>query len=84
MARFQIKSFEPEAVVFDTASGDTHFLPPLTVALFRMIQNNPGITVDEMHVALASQLSLETGPDLTHQTDEALASLRQIGLLEAP
>ena len=84
MARFQIKFFEPEAVVFDTASGDTHFLAPFTVVLFRMIQDNPGMTADKMYASLASRLSLGISPEFTHQTDEALASLRQIGLLETP
>ncbi len=84
MARFQIKSFEQEAVVFDTASGDTHYLAPFNVVLFQLVQRNPGMTLDEMHEALASQLSLEPGPDLHHQTDRALASLRRIGLLETP
>ncbi|MBW8364275.1 MAG: HPr-rel-A system PqqD family peptide chaperone [Rhizobium sp.] len=84
MARFQIKSFEKEAVVFDTASGDTHHLAPFNVALFQLVQDNPGMSLDELHGALASRLSLEPGPDLVHQTDQALASLRRIGLLETP
>ncbi|MFH1819938.1 MAG: HPr-rel-A system PqqD family peptide chaperone [Pseudomonadota bacterium] len=84
MARFQIKSFEQEAVVFDTASGDTHYLAPFNVALFQLVQDNPGMTLDELHGALASRLSLGPGPDLIHQTDQALTSLRRIGLLETP
>jgi len=84
LARFQIKSFEQEAVVFDTASGDTHYLAPFNMVLFQLIQGNPGMTLDEMHVALASRLSLGIGPDLVHQTEQALASLRRIGLLETP
>lgn len=84
MARFQIKSFEQEAVVFDTASGDTHYLAPFNVALFQLVQDNPGMTLDELHGALASRLSLRPGPDLVQQTDLALASLRRIGLLETP
>lgn len=84
MARFQIKSFEQEAVVFDTASGDTHYLAPFNVTLFQLVQDNPGMTLDELHGTLASRLSFEPGPDLVHQTDQALASLRRIGLLETP
>ncbi len=84
MTRFQIKSFEQEAVVFDTASGDTHYLAPFNMALFQLVQNSPGMALDDMHRALASRLSLEPGPDLAHQMDQALASLRRIGLLETP
>jgi PqqD family protein of HPr-rel-A system len=83
LARFQIKPFEPEAVVFDTASGDTHFLAPLTLELFQIVQSNPGLTADEMEAALASRLSLGISPHLSQLTEDALASLRRIGLLEA-
>lgn len=84
MTRFQIKSFEQEAVVFDTASGDTHYLAPFNMALFQLVQSSPGMALDDMHRALASRLALEPGPDLVHQMDQALASLRRIGLLEIP
>lgn len=84
MTRFQIKSFEREAVVFDTASGDTHLLAPLTVVLFHLIQDNPGLAPAEIESALASRLSLGVNSRLTLLTDEALASLRRIGLLETP
>lgn len=84
MTRFQIKTFEREAVVFDTASGDTHFLAPLTVALFQIIQNNPGMTADEIESTLAARLFLQTSPQFTRMTDEAIISLRRIGLLAPP
>ncbi len=84
MPRFQIKTFEREAVVFDTASGDTHYLAPLTLDLFRIVQAAPGLTAPEIESALAIRLSLEPGPELTRLAQEALASLRRIGLLETP
>lgn len=84
MARFHIKSFEHEAVVFDTASGDTHFLAPLTLTLLDIIQHNPGMTADEIDAALASRLSISTSRQLTQLTEEALANLRRIGLLQQP
>ncbi len=84
MARFQIKSYEREAVVFDTASGDTHFLAPLTLTLFNIIQNNPGMTANEIEAALATHLTLKSSKQLTQLTEDALANLRRIGLLETP
>ncbi|MHB1093993.1 HPr-rel-A system PqqD family peptide chaperone [Thiobacillus sp.] len=84
MTRFQIKFFEPEAVVFDTVSGDTHYLAQLPLELFRLIQTNPGMSADGTYAALATHMSLEIDPEFIQQTDEALASLRRIGLLDTP
>ena len=84
MARFQFKSFGNEAVVFDTASGDTHLLAPFTLELFELIQNNPGMTAQEIEPALLARLDLPGSPHLTNLTQESLASLRTLGLLETP
>ena len=84
MARFQFKSFDNEAVVFDTASGDTHLLAPLTLALFELIQSNPGMTAHEIEPALLARLGLPGSTPLTTLTQESLASLRTLGLLETP
>lgn len=84
MSRFQIKNFEPEAVVFDTASGDTHYLTPLAVVLFELIQSRPGMTPADIQTGLAAQLSLPPDPRFTQITEEAISSLRRIGLLAAP
>jgi PqqD family protein of HPr-rel-A system len=84
LSRFLLRSFEPEAVVFDTASGDTHFLAPLALELFQIVQKNPGMTADEVEAALASHPAVDGSSDLARLTEEALASLRRIGLLENP
>ncbi len=84
MSRFQIKIYEHEAVVFDTASGDTHYLAPLTLDLFRIVQAAPGMTADEVESTLAARRALQQGPELTQLAHEALASLRRIGLLGTP
>jgi PqqD family protein of HPr-rel-A system len=84
LSRFQIKTYEHEAVVFDTASGDTHYLTPFAVGLFQLIQDKPGMTSDDIETTLAARLSLQAGPHFTHMTVEAITSLRRIGLLAAP
>jgi len=84
LARFQFKSFENEAVVFDTASGDTHLLAPFTLTLFELIQSRPGMMAHEIEPALLSRLDLPGSTDLTALTHESLASLRKLGLLETP
>jgi PqqD family protein of HPr-rel-A system len=84
LSRFILRSFEPEAVVFDTASGDTHFLAPLALELFQIVQKNPGMTADEVEAALTSHLSIDSNSHLSQLMEESLASLRRIGLLETP
>ena len=84
MARFRIKSFGDEAVVFDTASGDTHFLAPFTLTLFQLVQNNPGLPAHELEAVLMSEIELPGSMHLSALTQESLASLRQLGLLETP
>jgi PqqD family protein of HPr-rel-A system len=84
MARFQIKCFEDEAVIFDTASGDTHYLKPLTLALYQTSHESPVLTSAGIAQALAQRLSVAVTPQFSLLADEALTSLRQIGLLETP
>ncbi|HQT29845.1 MAG TPA: HPr-rel-A system PqqD family peptide chaperone [Thiobacillus sp.] len=83
MARFLFKSFENEAVVFDTASGDTHLLAPFTLTLFELIQSRPGMMAHEIEPALLSRLD-QPSEHLTALTQDSLASLRKLGLLETP
>jgi PqqD family protein of HPr-rel-A system len=84
LARFKIKSFDNEAVVFDTASGDTHMLAPFTLSLFELIQSNSGMSAQEIESALMARFALSSSAHLTSLTQESLANLRQLGLLEAP
>lgn len=84
MTRFQIKVFDTEAVVFDTASGDTHYLKPLALTLFQACQENPGLTSGGITQALAQRLSVKMNPGFSQQADDALSSLNRIGLLETP
>lgn len=81
MVRFQIKCFEQEAVVFDTASGDTHYLSPLAYAIYTISREQPGMSAQDIHIAL--QRSYEVDSRFEHLADEALDSLRHIGLLDS-
>lgn len=84
MARFQIKTYGYEAVVFDTASGDTHLLAPLTLTVFNTLSLHPGLSAEHLESRVAEQLSLATNPKLSSMVGEALTSLHQIGLLSTP
>lgn len=80
MARFLIKCFKPEAVVFDSASGDTHYLSPLAYTLFTTSQQ-PGMTCQDIPTALALALQVEPDAHFMQLADEAICSLQRIGLL---
>lgn len=83
MSRFQIKTYGDEAVIFDAASGDTHYLKPLTLALYQTIRDHPGFTSPDVAATLATRLGVEDIPQLQELTEETLTSLRKIGLLES-
>ena len=78
-----LKSWGDEAVVYDTASGDTHYLKPITLALYQACREHPGFTSPEIAAALAARLGVADTPQLRELADETLNSLRKIGLLES-
>lgn len=77
-----LKSWGDEAVVYDAASGDTHYLKPLTLALYQTCRDHPGFTSAELAAALATRLNVTITPKFMELTDDTLNSLRKIGLLE--
>ena len=79
--RFQLKQYDAEAVVFDTASGDTHYLAPLALALFQLCRAFPTTSPDDVRRMLAQRHALEPGPLLDAQINETLDGLRRIGLI---
>lgn len=78
-----LKSWGDEAVVYDAASGDTHYLKPLTLALYQTCREHPGYTSTEIATALAARIGVADTPQLRELADETLDSLRKIGLLES-
>lgn len=83
MPRFQIKNYGDEAVIFDAASGDTHYLKPLTLSLYQTCLDHPGYTSAELADVLATRLGVAKTPQLIELTGDTLNSLRKIGLLES-
>jgi len=83
LPRFQIKNYGDEAVIFDAASGDTHYLKPLTLALYQTCRDHPGFTSAELAAALAARLNVMNTPQFMELADDTLNSLRKIGLLES-
>lgn len=81
MMRFQIKNFDQEAVVYDAASGDTHYLSPLAYAIYTTSLEQPGMNAQEIHIKL--QTTFEVDSHFEQLADEALLSLHHIGLLDS-
>ena len=79
MTRFLIKSFDAEAVVFDTSSGDTHYLSPLAYRLLSHIQS--GSASQDFPGALAMAMQAKHDVEFGRLTGEAIESLQRIGLL---
>lgn len=77
-----LKCWGQEAVVYDTASGDTHYLKPITLALYQVCRDHPGYTSDEITRTLATRLGFSVTPELHELTETTLNSLHAIGLLE--
>jgi PqqD family protein of HPr-rel-A system len=78
-----LKSWDNEAVLFNAASGDTHYLKPLTLALYQTCRDNPGYTAGQLADALAARLDVAKTPQFMELTEDTLSSLRAIGLLES-
>ncbi|MEW6118680.1 MAG: HPr-rel-A system PqqD family peptide chaperone [Pseudomonadota bacterium] len=78
-----LKCWGDEAVVYDSGSGDTHYLKPLTLALYQTCREHPGYTSDEIAAELARRLGVNDTPQFRELADEVLLNLRAIGLLES-
>lgn len=82
LARFLVKPFGPEAVVFDTASGDTHYLSPLAQAIYSICLEHPGIAPVEILPLVARRLDIPPDPHLYTQIQDVLTHLRRIDLVD--
>lgn len=78
--RFQLKQYDSEAVIFDTASGDTHYLAPLALTLFQLYGEFPGLPRNDLR-SMLTRHSIEPGLPLDTLIDETLDGLRKVGLL---
>ena len=79
-----LRVWDDEAVAFDVASGDTHYLQPLTRALFQTCQADPGLDAATIAARTATALGVALSADFLNAVDDGLDSLRRIGLLQAP
>jgi PqqD family protein of HPr-rel-A system len=79
-----IKTWGDEAVVYDALSGDTHYLKPLTFALYQTCREHPGFTAAQLAATLAARLQMTDSPQFLELADDVLEQLYHIGLLQSP
>jgi PqqD family protein of HPr-rel-A system len=79
--RFQLKQYDSEAVVFDTASGDTHYLAPLAFALFKLCRGPLPPSRDDVVRLLAERHAIDSGWFSDAQVDETLDGLHRLELI---
>lgn len=77
-----LKCWGDEAVVYEIGSGDTHYLKPLTLALYQTCRELPGGTAAEITATLAQRLGIADTPQFRELSADILRELRKIGLLE--
>jgi PqqD family protein of HPr-rel-A system len=70
-----------ETVIFDTRTGDTHLLDPLSSELLRRLEAGPK-TSDELAAALAAEFDFAAEDDVPALTAGALAKLRELGMID--
>lgn len=80
--RFLVKEYASEAVAFDTASGDTHYLAPLALAAYKLFTAQPSLSWDGARETLLRQSSVTAAPSEA-EVDDTLEGLRRIGLVGA-
>lgn len=78
-----LKCWGDEAVVYDAASGDTHYLKPLTLTLYQLCRDHPGCHATMLAGLLAERLGVDNTPQLHEVVSDTLDSLRKAGLLES-
>lgn len=79
--RFQLRQYGSEAVVFDTASGDTHYLAPLALTLFKLCRGPLPPSRDDIVRLLADSHAIDSGSFSDALIDETLAGLRKLELI---
>lgn len=82
--RFLLKSYGSEAVVFDTASGDTHYLAPLALAVLQACGASAHPSRDDILSLLATQHGIDPGGLSEPQIDRTLGELRKLELIDCP
>ena len=75
-------SWDEEEVVYDTASGDTHVVDPVTALLLKKLQSAPART-RELADLVAAELKTDSGDELLARVYRSLLGLRTLSLIDS-
>ena len=63
--RYTLRVFGDEAIVFNQANGDTHYLDILGVAVFRRLLRKPQ-SIDDLSASIACEFAIDADDRLRH------------------
>jgi PqqD family protein of HPr-rel-A system len=75
------KSWGEEVLVFNLASGHTHFLNPVAAQALKILEQKP-LSADELSQRLASLEGLASDEQLIEHVKKLLSKLDEMGLIE--
>lgn len=78
------RAWDEDAVVFNSASGDTHYLQPLTFVVYQTCCQNPGLSKSEIIDLLTLDNPAPSEADFAQRANDAMTNLQRIGLLHIP
>jgi PqqD family protein of HPr-rel-A system len=78
--RFAIRSFDDEAVAYDTKTGNTHLLDQAASALVTFLRDSPQFPAD-LARRLAEHFEFPPDEDILALTESTLFGLRELGLV---
>jgi len=82
LARFHLVELDDEVVVFDEVTSSTHYLPALSLTVWRAVHANPEIDEASLLSHISTHYDIEPEVDPLPLIREALDRLRRIGLID--
>src|SRR5262249_9723902 len=75
------RQWDGEYVVYNPASGDTHLLNPVAAAALQCLEQSP-TSLAQLTEWVASELDLESEPELRQHLEKLLTQFEELGLIE--
>jgi PqqD family protein of HPr-rel-A system len=76
------KAWDQEFVVFNSASGNTHLINPVTAKILSILGLRP-ISALELSRHIAAEMQLDTDEEIVQRVEVLLETLDHLGLIES-